>query len=347
MAVLMAQTNLSDPSRPLFKSSSKPLQDDFTERFRQALRDSEAITKGGRDPAETTVSVSTQAPAFLMMKAPSLIGFTNEVDWATRLAGLHGTHTPREAIKFGAVGAYSGHSRESAGIATLGPAREELIEHVGDLIVNLLDWRTLIGGSEKTARLSEYAVFSLVRGLSSFTHAGQPILPLLTEKFEQFYRKIGWWRGPNASQDVRTSVREFWTHSGSTGAKWLIDRIARETHIDVLDGVANLLADIGPSSIDPIIHKLKAKPTRDQVEVLLKALGWIEAPRHAIAIHQVDLENALQNYLGHTESDIRCAACAATRILPGSGALPLLNRRRRVESDPEVLEAIDEALGRR
>ena len=347
MPVLMAQSNLSDPSRPVFKSSSRPLQDDFTERFRQALWDSEAIIRGGEDPAKTTAGVSPQAPAFPKIKSPSPIWFKNEGDLTTMLAGLYGTHTPRESIKFGAVEAYSGHSRESAGIATLGPPRGELIEHVGGLIVNLLDWRTLIGGSEKTARLSEYAVFSLVRGLSSFTDAGQPILPLLTEKFEQFYRKIGWWRGPNASQDVRTSVREFWTLSGSTGAKWLIDRIARETHIDVLDGVANLLADIGPSSIDPIIHKLKAKPTRDQVEVLLKALGWIEAPRHAIAIHQVDLEDALQNYLGHTESDIRSAACAATRILPGSRALALLNRRRRVESDPEVLEAIDEALGRR
>jgi len=170
---------------------------------------------------------------------------------------------------------------------------------------------------------------------------------LLREKFEHYYRKIGWWRGPNASQDVRKSVRDFWAHSGSVGAKWLIDKIARETHIDVLDGVSNLLSDIGPSSIDPIIYKLKAKPTRDQVEVLLKALGWIEAPRHAIAIPQVILESVLQDYLWHTESDIRSAACAATRILPGSGARALLERRRRVESDPEVLEAIDEALGRR
>ena len=209
MAVLMAQSNLSDPSRPLFKSSSKPLQDDFTERFSQALRDSEAITKAGRDPAETTVSVSTQSPAFPMMKTPSLIGFTNEVDWTTMLAGQHAIHIPSEAIKFGTVGADSGRSRESAGIEALGPAREELVEHVGDLTVNLLDLHSLTRENEKTARL--------VSGDSN----SDPLLPVLipTPIMPSCYRLL---TPPSGSFLIFTSVSR-WVGSGSTFVN--LDRI--------------------------------------------------------------------------------------------------------------------------
>ena len=93
---------------------------------------------------------------------------------------------------------------------------------------------------------------------------------------------------------MRDSAHDFWVHSGTTGAEWLINRLATETHIDVLDGVANLLADLGATSIGPILTKLNARPTRDQADVLLRALGWAEAPRHAIAIPPVAVEKLLQ-----------------------------------------------------
>jgi hypothetical protein len=146
--------------------------------------------------------------------------------------------------------------------------------------------------------------------------------------FEHVYRLIGWWRGPNSAPAVKRSVRDFWFHCGTTGTEWLIGRLATETHIDILDGVANLLADIGPTSIDPILNKLKARPTRDQAEVLLKALGWVKAPRHAIELPAVDVEKILQAYLEHQDSDIRSSACAATSILPSDSAIALLRRRR-------------------
>ncbi len=58
---------------------------------------------------------------------------------------------------------------------------------------------------------------------------------------------------------------------GDAGAKWLVERLARETHVDVLDGAANLLADIGPKSVEPIVNSLEHERTRDHAEVLLKA----------------------------------------------------------------------------
>jgi hypothetical protein len=113
-----------------------------------------------------------------------------------------------------------------------------------------------------------------------------PLLPLETssntvltegeiEEFEEFYRRIGWWRGPVATPEARKSVREFWVDRGPRAVTWLVERIAKETHGDVLDGVANLLADIGPASIEPIIGKMEGEPTRDQAEVLLKALARV------------------------------------------------------------------------
>ncbi len=72
-------------------------------------------------------------------------------------------------------------------------------------------------------------------------------IPHEIEEFETYYRLIGWWRGPFGTREAQNAVRHFWVNHGAVGAEWLIERIARESHGDVLDGVANLLADIGPS----------------------------------------------------------------------------------------------------
>ncbi len=162
-------------------------------------------------------------------------------------------------------------------------------------------------------------------------------------EIEDFYQRIGWRSGPFASREAQKSVRDFWVSQGDAGAKWLVERLARETHVDVLDGAANLLADIGPKSVEPIVNSLEHERTRDHAEVLLKALGWIEAPQDVSPIHLDHLVRALATYLAHPDADIRAAASAATRILPYDRAIDLLTRRRESESDPEVLEAIDDA----
>jgi hypothetical protein len=165
------------------------------------------------------------------------------------------------------------------------------------------------------------------------------------KSYEQIYQKIGWWKGPLATAEAQRSLREYWVDRGTAGAEWLVDRIGSETHGDLLDGIANLLADIGPKSIVPIARKLEDEPTRDQAEVLLKSLGWIEATHDDAAVHPHDLWTILGHYLSDADADIRIAACAATRILPRHRRLSLLSQRRPFEHDPEVLDAIDEAAG--
>jgi hypothetical protein len=165
-------------------------------------------------------------------------------------------------------------------------------------------------------------------------------------QMEEFYRKIGWWKGPNSTPSIRGNVRNFWVNSGRKGASWLIERISRESHIDLLDGVANILADIGQASVEPIIGILgSGRPSRNQAEVLLKALGWIEAPLHAVSIPRVNLESVLERYLDHSDPDIREAALASTHILPNESRSAILRRRRDIEPNSDVLDAIVDILG--
>ena len=56
------------------------------------------------------------------------------------------------------------------------------------------------------------------------------------------YHKIGWWKGPNATGEARTLLCDFWREQGDQGLRWLVSRLRPEWHIDLLDGVASILA---------------------------------------------------------------------------------------------------------
>ncbi len=174
-------------------------------------------------------------------------------------------------------------------------------------------------------------------------------LELLTDDrtCEEYYQRLGWSTGPFARQPARKQTRQFWVSKGAAGARWLAKRLATESHVDVLEAVASLLADFGEKSVSPIVHELDDKPTRDQAEVLLKALGWIEAPSNATAISRELVQRILEKYTADKDADVRAAAYSATRLLPDDAAAELLTRRRAVEFDPDARDAINEALSGR
>ncbi len=163
------------------------------------------------------------------------------------------------------------------------------------------------------------------------------------EEYEKLYGQLGWWKGPFATSQARNSTRDFWINKGAAGAEWLAERIRSETHPDALEAVGNLIADIGCAAIDPIIRKLQHETTRDQSEVLLKALGWIENTHDAPAVDLELGEKTLEKYFVDQDADIRAAAYAATRILPRDRAIARLNGRRSFERDPSALEALNAA----
>jgi hypothetical protein len=106
---------------------------------------------------------------------------------------------------------------------------------------------------------------------------GRPPVPTAAsdEVFEGVYQQIGWWKGPCSKPEARAQMREFWRLEGDRGLRWLAGRLRREGHIDLLQGVASLLADAGSAAIPPILDELEHDRPIDQAMFLLKALGWM------------------------------------------------------------------------
>jgi hypothetical protein len=145
------------------------------------------------------------------------------------------------------------------------------------------------------------------------------------DSLEAMYQKIGWWKGPNATTEARTLVCDFWRGQGDQGHRWLVSRLRPEWHIDLLDGVANILAQIGDSAIPPILDELERQPSRDQAEALLKALGWLgEDGKGASPPLVARLGVVLATFLGGDDPGPREWAARAARLLPREQAVTLL-----------------------
>jgi hypothetical protein len=165
------------------------------------------------------------------------------------------------------------------------------------------------------------------------------------EDFEDAYQKIGWWKGLNAMPEARALVRDFWRLQGSRGLYWLVDRLRREWHIDLLDGVASILAEAGGAAILPILEELDRQPQRDQAEALLKVLGWIGEDGVRANPSSVErLERTLSKFLQQNDAGLREGAARAVRLLPPEQAVALLANQLDAEADADVRQAIEETL---
>jgi hypothetical protein len=163
--------------------------------------------------------------------------------------------------------------------------------------------------------------------------------------FEDAYQKIGWWKGPNATPEARALVSDFWRQRGEQGLRWLVGRLRREWHLDLLDGVASLLARAGDAAIPPILDELERQPARDQAEALLKAFGWMgEQGTEAQPSSVTRLELALSEFLHQEDPGLREWATRAAGLLPRERAVDLLRRQLVAVRDPEVRKAIEETV---
>jgi HEAT repeat protein len=175
------------------------------------------------------------------------------------------------------------------------------------------------------------------------------LVPLSSEEeFEDAYQRIGWWRGPNTTPEARALVRDYWRLQGNRGLSWLVGRLRREWHIDLLDGVASLLAQAGGAGLLPILDELERQPRRDHAEALLKALGWIGEEGIPVQPSSVKrLEMVLSMFLHHDDAGLREGAARAARLLPPEQAMALLGRHVDEEPDADVRQAIEETLASR
>ncbi len=190
----------------------------------------------------------------------------------------------------------------------------------------------------------ELATATPAEGAAGAAAVGSPnrIEGALLEQCEREYQKVGWWKGPHATPEARQAVRTFWVGLGEPGVCWLAQRIGRESHVDLLDGVTNLLISFGPAGLPLILNTLQGDVTPVQAEHLLTVLRWtrLTGQEHL----QPQLNAVLRHFLAHESAEVRQAAVRAARALPRDRARQMLLERRAAEPDPEVAEAIAEEL---
>lgn len=158
---------------------------------------------------------------------------------------------------------------------------------------------------------------------------------------ERHYQALGRSKGPLAAEDVQRDAREYWSGSGSAGARWLVARLRSETHEERLHWAASTLAGLGPVVLEPILEALQGDAPPDQALALLRALGWMGG-RQKTADPLAEL--VLVKHLLHEDPDVREAASEALRVLPRERARTWLTRRLRDETDSEVRRTIEEEL---
>lgn len=173
--------------------------------------------------------------------------------------------------------------------------------------------------------------------------SGQPFAP---EQAEAHYRLLGAWKGPSAAKDVQRAAREFWRGAGAAGARWLVGRLRDEVLVESLHAAGSVLADLDEVAIGPIVEGLLNSPSHDQAITLLDALGWLGESGRLPRLEGAEAELMLADRLQHDDPDMREAAACAMRLIRPERAVPWLEHRLRVETDPEVRRTIEEELAR-
>lgn len=167
-----------------------------------------------------------------------------------------------------------------------------------------------------------------------------------TRQLEEEYQKLGWTKGPLANEAAQTAVRNYWVALGERGAQWLIQRARRESHIEILSAIADILAEFGSGSAKLIAKELATgNCPMNQVSTLLKALGWVKIRKRPMLLHRLTV--LIREQLAHSEVEVRESAAVATRCLPTSIARELLYAALAVEPNRFVREAIEEEISGR
>jgi hypothetical protein len=167
-----------------------------------------------------------------------------------------------------------------------------------------------------------------------------------TEAFEEEYRKVGWWKGPDATPEEKARRREFWRSSGMEGVGWLVRHLRQERHIDVLHGAASLLADLGEMILGPVLEEVARGGPRDQALCLLWALVSLSESTPTLRIDAGSSEPILADRLRDDDRDLREAAAEALRLLGPERAIRWLEQGLRDETDDDVRRTIERELTR-
>lgn len=133
-------------------------------------------------------------------------------------------------------------------------------------------------------------------------------------EFDDYYDKINWRMGPYATQEFRQKVLNFWMVSGPEGIAYLVDRLTQEPHLELLEGVPDILASIGEASVAPLVKALNYSPMLNEcnVEACLKPFSWMGK----VIEPDYELLEMIDGHLNLDDDDVFEAAVLACKILP-------------------------------
>lgn len=159
------------------------------------------------------------------------------------------------------------------------------------------------------------------------------------EQLINSYRLIGHISG-------RQQRRWLWTRDPELGAQILLGFASKETDIERLAEISELLASQAEASSDSLqdlienVTKLNARP--EYYESLLRAIRWTERPLNTD--RQRTLLTALNNLAQSTDADVREAAYEVAIKLDKNDALSFLHTQLRNEDVEDARSIIQDAI---
>ncbi len=162
-------------------------------------------------------------------------------------------------------------------------------------------------------------------------------------QFEPEYEKLGRVRGRDGSPEARDKNCAFWLQQGLRGAKWLIDRLQRETSVEILDAAAGILRQLDKAVLRLIADALDENPTPEVAEALIRGLRRSNLSQDAGDSYS-RVRSLIEEYSQHSAPEVREASYETALKFRRPDAVRLLEQARGRESDTELIDVIGELL---
>lgn len=175
--------------------------------------------------------------------------------------------------------------------------------------------------------------------------AGLAVTPesqLCSEDLEDLYQRLGRTRGPFGTRQGREATGKAWETKEWAGALWLLDRVRRERHLDVLDAVAETLAAHRDRVIPTVVGCFTSSSTgeHDYQAMLLRAAKLARTSgREDARLVAMASEGARS-----PDAEVREAAYLLLGAIGSDAAQKVLRDALRAEQNDAARETAREAL---
>ena len=136
----------------------------------------------------------------------------------------------------------------------------------------------------------------------------------------------------------------MWLDSGADAAKWLIDRLRTEQHLETTIGIAETITELETVALPIALSTLECNEAKPEYATLVGALAWMKPPQQPPLISRV--AGIIDRYLASPHIDCRLGAVQLTRLLDDDAARIRLDAAKENASQ-RLREEIDDVLSER